>query len=87
MTPQTTIKYQVQVVELKPDDKILVLFDPQWMDLDQAHQMYKMLKEDFPDRTLIGLYGTNIKIIREEDENAEDNFKKHLFALGKDTQA
>ena len=87
MTPQPTINYQVQVIELQPEDKILVLFNPEWMDVDQAHKMYKILLEDFPNRRLIGLYGTDIKIIREEDENAEDNFKKHLAALYKDTQA
>ena len=87
MTPQPTIKYQVQVIELQPDDKMLILFDPEWINIEQAHQVYKMLIEDFPNRNLIGLYGTDIKIIREEDENAEDNFKEHLLAPWKDTQA
>ena len=73
-------KCQAQVIELQPDDKILMLFNPEYVDLENAHLMYKMLKEEFPDRTLIGLYGTDIKIIK-ENEDAEDNFKKHLATL------
>lgn len=73
-------KCQAQIIELQPDDKILMLFNPEYVDLENARLMYETLKEEFPDRALIGLYGTDIKIIK-ENENAEDNFKKLLVAL------
>ena len=74
-------KYDVQVIELRPDDQFLVLFDPEYVDLAQATELFQDLHEAFPNRNMTGLWGTDIKILREEDKNAEDNFEKHLKTL------
>ena len=74
-------KYDVQVIELRPDDQFLVLFDPEYVDLAQAEELFKNLRKAFPNRNMMGLWGTDIKILREEDKNAEDNFEKHLKTL------
>lgn len=74
-------KYDVQVIELHPDDQFLVLFDPEYVGLAQAEELFKNLRKAFPNRNMMGLWGTDIKILREEDKNAEDNFEKHLKTL------
>lgn len=73
--------YDVKIIELQPDDKMLVLFNPEWMDVEQAVEQFKQVQEYFSNYEIIGLYGADIKIIREGIENAENNFKKHLATL------
>ena len=76
--------YDIKIIELQPDDKMLVLFNPEWMDLEQAIEQFKQVQEYFSNYEIIGLYGADVKIIREEEiKNAENNFKKHLEALYK----
>lgn len=74
----------VKVIVLRPEDKVLATFDPDIIDLEGARQVYNHLRDFFNNRPIIGIYGTEITFIREEDENAEDNFEKHLQALRED---
>ena len=79
-------KYDVQVIELRPDDQLLALFDPEYVDVAAANEIFHELRRAFPNRKMTGLWGTDIKILREEDKNAEDNFEKHMQALYEDMQ-
>ena len=74
----------VKVVVLRPEDKVIATFDTNILDVENAQEIYKHLRRFFEKRPVIGIYGTEITFIREEDENAEDNFEKHLQALRED---
>lgn len=74
----------VKVVVLRPEDKVIATFDTNILDVESAQETYKLLRRFFENRPVIGIYGTEITFIREEKENAEDNFEKHLQALRED---
>ena len=74
----------VKVVVLRPEDKVIATFDTNIIDVEGAQETYQHLRRFFENRPIIGIYGTEITFIREEDENAEDNFEKHLQALRED---
>lgn len=75
----------VQVIHLQPDDKILVIYNPDVMDLDDACRMHREIKDVFSNNDILGVFGTEFKIIRKEKiEDAEDNFKERLKALWED---
>ena len=74
----------VKVVVLRPEDKVIATFDANIIDVAGAQEVYEHLRRFFENRPVIGIYGTEITFIREEDENAEDNFEKHLQALRED---
>lgn len=78
----------VEVIRLLPEDKVLVIFDTNIHDMETAQQTYKYLDEFFEGHTLLGVYGTDIKFIREgenneEDENTENNDKEYFKTLRK----
>lgn len=73
----------VEIIRLLPEDKVLVIFDPDIHTIETAQQTYKYLDEFFERRTLVGVYGVDIKFIREEEENAENNYKKYYATLRK----
>ena len=74
----------VEIIRLLPEDKVLVIFDTDIHTVETAQQAYKYLDEFFEGRTLLGVYGTDIKFIREEEENAENNDKEYFKTLRKD---
>ena len=74
----------VKVVVLRPEDKVIATFDTNILDIEGAGEVYQHLRRFFENRPVIGVYGTEITFVREEDENAEDNFEKHLQALRED---
>lgn len=73
----------VEVIRLLPEDKVLVIFDTNIHTVETAQDAYKYLYEFFEGRTLLGVYGTNIKFIREEENNAENNDKEYFKTLRK----
>ena len=82
------LKNGVQVIHLQPDDKILVIYDPNFVDVEQAQCMHRAIRDFFNSNDILGVSGTEFKIIRKEKiENAEDNFKEHFPSPWKDTQA
>ena len=75
----------VQVIVLRPEDKVVASFDTNVVDIKGAQIIYKHLSEFFEGRPVIGIYGTELKFIREEfDNDAKDNFRERLAALQKD---
>lgn len=75
----------VQVIHLQPDDKILVIYDPNFIDVEQAGNMHREIRNFFSNNDILGVFGTEFKIIREGKlENAEGNFKEHLKTLWED---
>ena len=74
----------VEVIRLLPEDKVLVIFDTDIHTVETAQDTYKYLDEFFEGRTLLGVYGTDIKFIREEENNAENNDKEYFKTLRKD---
>ena len=73
----------VQLIRLLPKDKVLVIFDTNIHTVETAQQTYQYLGEFFEGRTLVGVYGVDIKFIREEEENAENNYKEYFTTLRK----
>lgn len=71
MILKAIIKHQIQLIELQPEDVIFVLFDPEWIDVEQAQAMFQQILDVFPNRNVKGLYGTDIKIIKEEDKKCQ----------------
>ena len=79
------LKDGVQVIHLQPDDKILVIYDPNFVDVAQAQDMHCAIRDFFNSNDILGVFGTEFKIIRKEKiEDAEDNFKEQLKALWED---
>lgn len=75
----------VQVIHLQPDDKILVIYDPNFIDVEQAGNMHRAIRNFFDNNDILGVFGTEFKIIREGKlENAENNFKERLKTLWED---
>lgn len=70
----------IQVVYLRPDDKVLVNFDTDIHDIEGACEIYKQIREFFPERPVLGVFGTEILIIKEEEDN-EDNIQKYFTTL------
>ena len=73
----------VEITHLLPEDKVLIIFDTEVHTIETAQQTYKYLDEFFEGRRLVGVYGVDIKFIREEEENAENNYKKYYATLRK----
>lgn len=78
----------VEVIRLLPEDKVLVIFDTNLHDVETATQTYKLLSEAFEGHIVLGIYGADIKFIREEenneeDENTENNDKEYFKTLRK----
>lgn len=73
----------VEVIRLLPEDKVLVIFDTDIHTVESAQDTYKYLDEFFEGHTLLGVYGTDIKFIREEEKNAENNDKEYFKTLCK----
>ena len=73
----------VEVIRLLPEDKVLVTFDTDIHDMETAQQTYKYLDEFFEGRTLVVVYGVDIKFIREEENSAENNDKEYFKTLRK----
>ena len=79
------LKDGVQVIHLQPDDKILVIYNPNFVDVEQAQDMHRAIRDFFNSNDILGVFGTEFKIIRKEKiEDAEDNFKEQLKALWED---
>lgn len=74
----------VEIIHLLPKDKVLVTFDTDIHDIETASQTYKHLSEFFGERIILGVYGADIKFIREEEKNAENNDKEYFKTLRKD---
>ena len=74
----------VRVIHLRPEDKVIATFDTKILDVESAQEIHCQLCKFFSERPVLGIYGTELKFIREEDENAEDNFEKYLQALRED---
>lgn len=70
----------VQVVYLRPDDKVLVNFDTDIHDVETASILYKELRDFFSPRPIIGVFGAKVMIIKEEEDN-EDNIQKYFTTL------
>ena len=73
----------VEVIRLLPEDKVLVIFDTDIHTVETAQDTCKYLDEFFEGRTLLGVCGTDIKFIREEEKNAENNDKEYFKTLRK----
>ena len=67
----------VQVVHLRPEDKVIAIFDTNILTPENACELHEVLCKFFHNRPVIGLFGTELKFVREEDNNAEDNFEKY----------
>lgn len=74
----------VEIIHLLPEDKVLVTFDTNIHTVETASKTYEYLSEFFGERTLLGVYGTDIKFIREEEKNAENHDKEYFTTLCKD---
>ena len=62
---------------------MLVTFDTDIHNIETASQTYKFLSEAFEAHIVLGVYGADIKFIREEEENAENNDKEYFKTLRK----
>ena len=51
------VKYEISKKELKPNDVIILTFDIEdsFIDLDDARDIYKSIKEQFPNNKVVGL--------------------------------
>lgn len=72
----------VQIIHLRPKDKVVAIYDPNLLNVEDAAHIHNELCKFFENRPVLGLFGTELKFIKEEeDNNAEDNFNKHLSSL------
>lgn len=70
----------VQVVYLRPDDKVLVNFDTNIYTIEAASDVYTQLRDFFSPYPVLGVVGTEVMIIKEEEDN-EDNIQKYFKTL------
>lgn len=47
--------YQYTILELKPNDIVVLKFDIEKIPADEAHVIYKKVKEQFPNNQVIGI--------------------------------
>ena len=69
-----------QVVYLRPDDKVLVNFDTNVHDIETASVLYKKLVDFFAPYPVLGVFGTEVIVIKEGEDN-EDNIEKYFTTL------
>jgi hypothetical protein len=73
----------VEIIRLLPEDKVLATFNTNIHTIETASQTYKFFSEAFEGHIVLGVYGADIKFIREEEENAENNDKEYFKTLRK----
>ena len=71
----------VSVVVINPEDKVIVSFDTNIHDTKSASFMFNELKNFFPKHDVIGVFGAEIKFIKEEKNETEDQIKKCFSSL------
>lgn len=71
----------VSVVVINPEDKVIVSFDTNIHDTKSASFMFNELKNFFPKHDVIGVFGAEIKFIKEEKNETKDQIEKCFLSL------
>lgn len=71
----------VSAVVINPEDKVIVSFDPNIHNVESAGVMLNHLKSFFPKHDVIGIFGAEIKFIKEEKNETEDKIEKYFSPL------
>ena len=74
----------VEIIHLQPEDKVIAFYDPNIINVEEVCNIHHQLQDFFGDRDVLGVVGTKLRFIRKEEiEDGENNFEKHLEALYK----